>query len=378
MTTTGGPRRVAPAIQPAQRNATRFTPSPTEWETFAVEPVRQMTFRAEFETEGKIAVDEDRSTPIFSPYGGRVTRLLAAPGEDVRQGQPLCVIEAPDTVEAQNEFIAALTGHDKAASALELAEIQFRRARELYEGRAVPLKDFQQAETSQAQAREDLRSSQTALDAARNKLQIMGFSVDAITRFQNKGGIDREFTILAPISGTVLQRKVGPGQYVSAGSSDPVFVIGDLSTVWVHAYVRESNAATVAVGQEMRVNVMALPGELTTHIAYVAAAIDPATRRLLVRASLANRGGLKPEMFADVTVFSGADHEAPAVPRQALIHEGEGVRVWVAHADKSVELRQITTGLVNGDFVEVTDHLKAGEQIVSRGSLFIDRAAQGS
>ncbi|CUU20362.1 Probable CoZnCd efflux system membrane fusion protein CDS [Bradyrhizobium sp.] len=364
----------------SRRNAQNFTPTPSEWATLTIEPVKAKTFRAEYVTEGKVAVDEDRSTPVFSPYAGRVTKLLAKPGEMLKQGQPLFTIEAADTVQAQNDFIAAMTAQNKAKSAIDLADIQFRRAKDLYEGRAIPLKDYQQAETTQVQAQNDVRSSGTALEAARNKLRILGFTDETIKAFQDKGVIDREITIYSPISGTVVQRKIGPGQYVNSGASDPVFVIGDLSTVWLTAFVRESDAAAVCIGQDISVNVMALPGHpLTAKINYVAAAIDPNTRRLLVRATIDNKDGLlKPEMFANVTIYSAGDRAAPAVPKQALIYEADKVRIWVAREDKSVELRQIKTGLINGNFVEVTSNLKPGEQVVTKGSLFIDRAASGS
>jgi cobalt-zinc-cadmium efflux system membrane fusion protein len=364
----------------SRKNAQNFTPTPSEWATLTIEPVKTRAFRAEYVTEGKVAVDEDRSTPVFSPYAGRVTKLLAKPGETVKQGQPLFTIEAADTVQAQNDFIAAMTAQNKAKSALELADIQFKRAKDLYEGRAIPLKDYQQAEATQVQAQNDMRSARTALEAARNKLRILGFTDETIKAFQDKGAINPEITIYAPIAGTVVQRKIGPGQYVNSGASDPVFVIGDLSTVWLTAFVRESDAAAVCVGQDITVNVMALPGRpLTAKINYVAAAIDPTTRRLLVRATIDNKDGLlKPEMFANVTIYSAGDRAAPAVPKQALIYEADQVRIWVAREDKSVELRQIKTGLVNGNLVEVTSNLKPGEQIVTKGSLFIDRAASGS
>jgi len=364
----------------SRRNAQNFTPTPSEWATLTIEPVKAKTFRAEYVTEGKVAVDEDRSTPVFSPYAGRVTKLLAKPGEMLKQGQPLFTIEAADTVQAQNDFIAAMTSQNKAKSAIDLADIQFKRAKDLYEGHAIPLKDYQQAEATQVQAQNDMRSSATALEAARNKLRILGFTDETIKVFQDKGVIDREITIYSPISGTVVQRKIGPGQYVNSGASDPVFVIGDLSTVWLTAFVRESDAAAVCIGQDISVNVMALPGHpLTAKINYVAAAIDPTTRRLLVRATIDNKDGLlKPEMFANVTIYSAGDRAAPAVPKQALIYEADKVRIWVAREDKSVELRQIKTGLINGNFVEITSNLKPGEQVVTKGSLFIDRAASGS
>ena len=99
----------------------------------------------------------------------------------------------------------------------------------------------------------------------------------------------------------------------------------------------------------------------------------------LTIATVNNKDGLlKPEMFANVTIYSGGGHSAVGVPKQALIYEGDQVHLWVAHDDKSIELRQVKTGLINGDLVEINGNLKAGEQIVTKGSLFIDRAASGS
>ena len=364
----------------SRKGLQRYTPTPAEWASLTIEPVTERAFRAEHVTEGKVAVDEDRSTPVFSPYAGRVTKLLARPGDSVTQGQALFVIEAADTVQAQNDFVAAAGGLNKAKSALDLAQLQDKRAKDLFEGRAVPLKDYQQTQATLIQAQNDLRSAQTALEAARNKLRILGLTDDAISAFQEQGRINPETTILAPLAGTVVQRKIGPGQYVNSGASDPVFVIGDLSTVWLTAFVRETEASAVAVGQEMSFSLLALPGRtLTARITYVATAIDPATRRLMVRATVDNASGqLKPEMFATVTIYAPGDQPSVGVPKQALIYEGSEVRVWVAHEDKTIELRQIKTGLTNGDLVEVHGNLKSGERIVTKGSLFIDRAASGS
>jgi cobalt-zinc-cadmium efflux system membrane fusion protein len=283
-------------------------------------------------------------------------------------------------VQAQHDFVAASGSLNKAKSALDLAQLQDKRAKDLFEGRAVPLKDYQQTQATLIQAQNDLRSAQTALEAARNKLRILGLTEETIAAFQEQGRINPETTILAPIAGTVVQRKIGPGQYVNSGASDPVFVIGDLSTVWLTAFVRETETSAVAVGQEMTFSLLALPGRtLTARITYVATAIDPATRRLMVRATVDNAGGqLKPEMFATVTIYAPGDQPSVGVPKQALIYEGSEVRVWVAHEDKTIELRQIKTGLTNGDLVEVHGNLKSGEQIVTKGSLFIDRAASGS
>ena len=358
----------------------RYVPSAAEWTSLTVEPVSAQVFRGEHITEGKIAVNEDSSTPIFSPYAGRVLKLLAKPSDIVERGQPLFIVEATDTVQGLNDFIGAVSATNKARSTLHLAEIVEKRASDLYAGKAVPLKDWQQSQADLSAAQNDMRSAETTLEAAHNRLRILGRSEDQIEAFEQTRQMSADTPIYSPIGGTVIQRKVGPGQFISSGASDPVFVIGDLSTVWLTAFVRESEASGVAVGQEIVFSLLALPGhDFKARIDYVSAAIDSSTRRLLVRATIDNKDGLlKPEMFANVTIYSGSDRPAVGVPKQALIYEGDKVRLWVVHRDKSIELREIETGLTNGDLVEVRANLAPGEKIVTRGSLFIDRAASGS
>ncbi|HWZ38749.1 MAG TPA: efflux RND transporter periplasmic adaptor subunit [Bradyrhizobium sp.] len=361
-------------------DSTRFTPTDAEWASLAFEPAAEQVFRAEHVTEGKIAVNEDSSTPIFSPYAGRVVKLMVKPSDVVQRGQQLFVIEATDAVQALNDTITALSALNSARSKLNLAQINEKRQNDLYAGKAVPLKDWQNAQNDLVTAQNDVRSAETALEAAHNRLRILGRSEEQITAFEQTRQISADTPIYSPLGGTVVQRKVGPGQFISTGASDPVFVIGDLSTVWLTAFVRESEAADVRIGQDIDFTVLALPGRtFKAKIDYVAAAIDPATRRLMVRATLDNKDGLfKPEMFANATIYAGDDRKSLGVRKQALIHEGDRVRLWVAHDDNSLELRQIQTGLINGDYVEVRNNLKPGEKVVVKGSLFIDRAASGT
>jgi cobalt-zinc-cadmium efflux system membrane fusion protein len=364
----------------SKRSNGRYRPTELEWASLVAEPVELRSFRSENITEGRIAVDEDRATPIFSPYSGRVTKLFVKPGDQVERGQPLFVVEATDAVQAQNDFIAASTGLNKARSALNLAQITDRRQRELYEGKAAPLKEVQNAKAALDAAENDLQSAQTALEAARNRLHILGKTDRDIAAFQEKGIIDPATLIAAPITGTIVQRKIGPGQYIGSGASDPVFVIGDLSSVWLTAYVRESDASKVMAGQDVNFTVPAMPDRIYSgRINYVSAMLDPASHRLLVRATVENPGGqLKPEMFANVTIFTDMQNRSVAVAREALIYEGNTVRVWVAREDNSIELRQIKTGLTSGRMIEVVEGLSPGERIITKGSLFIDRAAIGS
>jgi cobalt-zinc-cadmium efflux system membrane fusion protein len=367
--------------QVAKKDPGTFKPTEAEWASLAFEPAKEQEFRAEHVTEGKLAVNEDSSTPVFSPYAGRVSKLLVKPSDTVERGQALFVIEATDTVQALNDFITASSTLNSARSKLNLAQINEKRQTDLYAGKAVPLKDMQAAQDALVGAQNDQRSAETALEAVHNRLRILGRSEEQITQFQQTRQISADTPIYSPLAGTVVARKVGPGQFIAAGASDPVFVIGDLSTVWLTAFVRESEAADIRLGQEIDYTVLALPGRaFKARIDYVAAAIDPTTRRLLVRATIDNKEGLfKPEMFANVTIYAAGDHQSVGVRKQALIYEGERVRLWVAHDDdKSLELRQVTTGLTNGDLVEIRTNLKPGEKVVTKGSLFIDRAASGT
>ena len=261
-----------PDVRPARQivrnlarrpRAIRRASSPTdaEWASLAIEPATEQVFRAEHVTEGKIAVNEDSSTPIFSPYAGRVVKLLVKPSDVVRRGQELFVIEATDTVQALNDFITALErAEQRALETQARAEINEKRQNDLYAGKAVPLKDWQNAQNDLATAQNDMRAAETALEAAHNRLRILGRSEEQITAFQQTRQISAETSIYSPLGGTVVQRKVGPGQFITSGASDPVFVIGDLSTVWLTAFVRESEAADVRVGQDIDFKVLALPG----------------------------------------------------------------------------------------------------------------------
>ena len=369
----------------SRRVGALYYPTPKQWASLTTAPVSELVFRAEHLTEGKIAVDEDRATLVYSPYAGRVIKLLAKPGDMVTAGQPLFVVESPDMVQAQNDFINAVSGLNKARSQLELAKIVEQQNKSLYETRAAPLRDVQQSQAAVLATQNDLRAAETSLEVARNRLRILGKTDAEITTFSETGTINPLTTIYSPIAGTVVQRKVGPGQYVnttsnSAAANDATFVIGDLSTVWLVAYVRESEAQNVKIGQAMRFTVLAYPNRVfAANIAYVATSFDPGTRRLLVRATINNTEGvLRPEMFASVTILTGEGDSSPAVPREAIIYDGNSARVWIARDDQAVEARNIKTGLSNGQMVQVLDGLRLGEKVVTKGSLFVDRAAAGS
>src|ERR1700689_3475408 len=273
-----GHARSTEASSQSKASLPRYVPTAAEWASLTVEPVTEQEFRAEHVTEGKIAFNEDSSTPIFSPFAGRVIKLLVKPSDMVERGQPLFVVEATDTVQGLNAFVTAFSALNTARSKLNLAQIVEKRADDLYARKAVPLKDWQQSQNDLTTAQNDMRSAETATEAAHGRLRILGRSEDQISTFQQTRQMSADTPIYSPISGTVIQRKVGPGQFLNSGATDPVFVIGDLSTVWLTAFVRETEAEGVALGQEISFSLLALPDrEFKARIDYVSAAIDSST-----------------------------------------------------------------------------------------------------
>jgi cobalt-zinc-cadmium efflux system membrane fusion protein len=333
--------------------------------TFTIEAVQAHGFVSEEITDGKIGVNTDRATPVISPYSGRVTRVIAALGETVKAGAPLATLEASEFVQAQNDLRVA-------GAQVKLARINETRKHALYDAKGGSLQDWQQAQA-------DLAAAETALDAVRNRLQIFGKSTADIDALQGSASISPVAVLSAPIAGVVVDRQVGPGQYLQAGGT-PVFTIADPSNVWLLANVRESDAGLVKVGQAVEVRVIAYPQRVfKAQVTYVAAVLDPVTHRLPVRAAIDNHdGALKPEMFASFRILTSDALDSPAVPAAAVIYEGDVAHVWVVTADGLLTFRSIRAGRNSDGLVEVLEGLKAGERVVTKGGLFIDQAAVSS
>ena len=332
--------------------------------TLEINTVGTRAFRTEEVTDGQIALNGDTTTQVFSPYSGRVVRVMASPGEYVKQGAPLLRIDATEFVQAQSDLL-------NAAATLKLARINEERKHSAYESKGGSLQDWQQAQV-------DLAAAENASTSATNRLHILGKTDQQIAAIEAAKKTDATTYVVAPIGGVVTDRQVGPGQYIQAGASNPVFSIGDLSTVWLIAAVPETDAPFIERGQTVEVRVLALPGRVfKAQLTAVGAQVDPVTRRVPVRATLANpEGKLKPQMFASFSIITSGESQAPSVPEEAIVREGDQARVWVVAEHNTLTLRLIRTGRSSDGMVEVLDGLKAGEKVVTRGSLFIDRAAR--
>jgi membrane fusion protein, heavy metal efflux system len=355
-------KRASPAVAPALPPGT-FRASAPQMKTLTVESVGLHGFISEELTEGKIAANANRATPVFSPYSGRITRVIAGLGDTVKAGAPLATLEASEFVQAQNDLATA-------ASQLKLARITETRKHALYDAKGGSLQDWQSAQA-------DLTAAETALSAVRNRLSILGKSPAEIAALEKDQTISPVATLSAPIAGVVVDRQVGPGQYVQAGGATPQFTIADISSVWLLANVRETDAARVKLGQSVEVHVPAYPDRVfKARLTYVSAVVDAVTHRLPVRAEIGNRdGALKPEMFANFRILTSEASESAAVPQSAVVYEGAAAHVWVVAADGLLSLRNIRTGRSNDGLIEVLEGLKPGENVVTKGGLFIDQAA---
>ena len=356
-----GNHEAPPAGPPSPPGTFRATPQ--QLKTLSIEAVGVHGFVSEELTEGKIAVNGDRATPLFSPYSGRVTRVIAGLGDRVKKGAPLATLEASEFVQAQNDLRTA-------TAQVKLSRINETRKHALYDAKGGSLQDWQAAQA-------DLAAAEAAHLAVRNRLEILGKSDEEIDALESAHTINPVATLSAPIAGVVVDRQVGPGQYLQSGSGTAVFTIADPSSVCLMANVREADSGVVHVGQAMEVRVPAYPQRaFDARVTYVAAVVDPVTHRLPVRAEIDNRdGALKPEMFASFRIRTSDPAESPAIPEAAVVYEGDAAHVWVVQGEGLLAYRAIRTGRSSDGFVEVLEGLKPGERIVTKGGLFIDQVA---
>lgn len=324
---------------------------------------------------GQIAFNEDASTAVLTPFSGRVTRLLKKVGEDVTRGEPLFEIDSPEVVQAQTDFIGALQAVEKAKSQLRMTKSALDRQLSLMAGKATSQRDVDQATNDHAASEADNATAQGALTAARNRLRvIIGRDGQEIERLERERIVNPLITINAPIDGTVIARKIGPGQFVRSDGTELLYSISDLSVMWLKAYVPESEIASVQVGQSLEVKVSALPNR-TFHarVSSIGASSDPQTRRIVVRSEIANPDRLlKADMFATFRIGVDDGTARPCVPIVSIIRNGEDASVWIEKEPRVFERRAVQIGNEYDGFVQITAGLNPGDRVVGRGAIFVD------
>ena len=321
---------------------------------------------------GKIAFNEERLTPVFTPFSGRIVELLANKGDNVTTGQPLATIESPDFVSSQNDLASARSDSAKANIALNTAQVAEQRAERLHDQEALSTKDLQQAEADLARAQDDVRRSQAAVAVAENRLRLFGREPQELER------VDPRVVMRAPISGTIVDRKIGPGQYVKPDMPDPLFLISDLTTLWVLVDVFESDVAAVRLNMPVEVSVAAYPDRVfPARISFISPTVDPTTRTVRVRCLVSNQNGLlKPDMFATVKIASAAQQGMPIVPASAVVAEGNDSFVFVAEGPSRFRRRSIRVGREVESGLIVDSGIHQGEVIASRGALLLNELSK--
>jgi len=364
-----------PAANPSGGDSLEITGE--QMKALKTEPVVFKTIPAVADATGKVGFNEDAITPVYSPYTGRVSELLAKPGESINKSAPLLVIDSPEVVEAENNFLAGQAMLAKARAVLKQAERNRDRIQKLVAGEAAAPKDLEQATTDVESASSDVRAAETQIDSSRQKLLNFGKTDAEIERLKETRQVDRTARVMAPIGGLIVARKVGPGQYIRPDNPDPLFTIADTSTVWLLAQVYESQIPRIHVGERVEVSVLALPGQsFPAEVSFIAPAVDPATRRVAVRCVVRNRNNqLRPEMFASFQ-FQNAPRQALLVPEKAVVREGNLAVVWVLERSNHVARRLVDVGDQFDGQMEIKSGVNAGETVVSDGALFLSSFAK--
>ena len=225
------------------------TLTPAQAGRIHVAAVTLQAYRPVVQTTGTVEFNGDRSTQVLAPVSGPITRILVNPGAVVQRGQALATVTSPD-------FAAATAAYRKAQAAYLNAQRIADLDAQLFRNDAIPRRELEQAQTDAASAAADR-------DAASEQMRALGGDEASIAAVrENRAGAPTQAVIRAPISGTVVEKLVNPGQLIQAGST-PSFTIADLSTVWVMANVFESDMASVAAGQSATITTGALPTPIT-------------------------------------------------------------------------------------------------------------------
>ena len=340
-----------PEEAPAQRipNGIKLDAKSARFEYLKFEAVVETLGGPLMTLPGKVAFDDDHTQRVASPVDGRVHAMAVKLGDRVRAGQTLVELSSPQVAQLQSEGVRAQQDFSVAQKALD-------RARRLRADGAVSEKEFTQIEADFAKARSEVARS-TA------QLQTLGLK---------PGEPTTQGHLLAAISGTVVERNVLVGQEVRADGAQPLLTLSDLTHVWVLADVYEQDLAQVQVGGEVAVRVPAHPEEVFPGtVQYISDVVDPNSRTLKVRCSVANeRNLLKPDMFARVELRDTSGRKSLMVPAKAILSDGDRNEVVASAGAGVLQLKPVEIGAEIDGKVRVLKGLSPGEVIVTDGALF--------
>ena len=308
---------------------------------------------------GKIAYGEDRYSKISSPLQGRVVEVRAKLGDRVEAGATLLVIDSSDITAAYSEFV-------KEASELEYSTRAQELAKELYATKALALKDLKQAENDLIKARAEFRR-------AKERLLSLRIHAAELEKPLAQQRITSRFEMKSPLTGTVVERAVTPGQSVGGDVGQVLFTVADLDRLQVVADVYERDLALVKVSQVGRINVEAYPGtDFASVVASIGDVVDPNTRTIKVRAWVDNRDQrLKPEMFARLRLDIGDATPFLTIPKEAVVEIDGKHFVYVVDGADHYSKHEVTVSNVSSGQVRILEGLTSGQRIVTKGAVLV-------
>lgn len=284
---------------------------------------------------GKIAANEENNSVQASYFDGRIEKLnVNYEGQEIRRGQLLATIYAPNLVAAQQELITAAS----------------------------------------------LKESQPALyNAVRNKLKLWKLSEKQINSIESSGKVRENFPIYATVSGTVAMVMAAEGDYVKQGQ--PILKVSNLNSVWAEFDAYENQISQFKKGQKIKVTTNAYPNtKFDATISFIDPVLDNQKRTVTVRATMINKDDVfKPGMFITGKVKrSETMEEVLTIPTSAVVWTGERSLVYVkTNPNEPIfEMREVTLGNQNGENYRITSGIQNGEEIVTNGTFTVDAAAQ--
>jgi Cu(I)/Ag(I) efflux system membrane fusion protein len=320
-----------------------LTPQAVSAAGVAIAAVKKTVLYRVVHAEGVLGTDETRLVHIAARVAGRLDRLdLDFTGESIGKGAPVYSIYSPDLVASGREYALALENLARARAGGDAGYVE---------------------------------SAESLAQAARERLALWGLDRDQIDRIAGARRPEVDLVVRSPISGTVLEKKVVQGQYVTEGQD--LYLLADLSSLWLSAKVYEQELGGIKVGQLAVARFAAFPGrEFRGRIRFIDPVLDPATRTAGVRIELPNPGGLlKPGMFANTELRVDLGRGL-AIPKSAVLDTGVRQVVYVQVSPGHFAGREVRLGQAAGDLVQVVEGLREGEQVVTSANFLIDSQSQ--
>ncbi|MBI5671834.1 MAG: efflux RND transporter periplasmic adaptor subunit [Nitrospirae bacterium] len=327
-----------------------------------VQPVARSDFRTHRDFPAIVQPNQRNMAEITALVRGRVVEVYGELGQEVKANAPLAILYSSELGLAQSAYL-------KAKAKLHVAEQAFNRAQFLLQEQVIG-----EAELQRRQA--ELLSNQAEANESHDRLKLLGMNDEEFRRLESSRKIRSVVPIVAPFAGRIIGRKLTRGEVVE--TTENLFVIADLSEVWVQANIPEkdipfAHSVHASGDRQVEVRINAYPKEVFQGaITYVADVLDPVTRTMQLRIELPNRDGrLKPEMFATIRIFSEAQPDRLAVPEAALQRDQGRTFVFVQRSANEYELRDVHVGDSNGTLVSILAGLNEGEPVVTHGAFVL-------